>query len=233
MPSPQALRIEPEPAVIQPEALRHEIGGDNDGLLDLRFRDLFSAGDWARLPVAIRRRFTKRLAAGATAVYAGEVAGTRITFIGRVFGELVRVIGAPLPLSRDVGVPAIVSVTEDMRAGGQVWTRQFSRRRKFPQVIHTAKRFSGPTGLEEYVGRGVSMALTVHAVGESLVFRSTGYWVQVGARRFRLPEFLTPGRMVVTHAELGDGRFIFTLQVIHPVFGEIIRQSAVFSEVVS
>jgi hypothetical protein len=117
-----------------------------------------------------------------------------------------------------------------MRSGGQVWTRQFSRRRRFPQVIHTAKRFSGPTGLEEYAGHGVSMALTVHAVDGQLVFCSAGYWLEIAGRRYRIPRILTPGRMVVTHGELGDGRFVFTLQVIHPMFGEIIRQSAVFKE---
>jgi hypothetical protein len=229
MPSPQALRVEPAQGAIQPAAIPLE-RGDDDRLLDLRFRNLFNAEEWAKLPPPIRRRFTKRLAAGATAVYSGEVTETRITWLGKVFGQLVRVIGGPLPQSRDVGVPAIVTVTEDMRTGGQVWTRQFSRRRSFPQVIHTAKRFSGPTGLEEYAGRGVSMALTVHAVDGQLVFRSTGYWLQIGTRRFCIPSFLTPGRMVVTHGELGDGRFIFTLEVIHPVFGEIIRQSAVFTE---
>jgi hypothetical protein len=226
MSSPQALRIE-EPAAIAHEA---ETSSANDALLDLRFRNLFSADEWAKLPAAIRRRFTKRLAVGATVVYSGEVTDTRITWLGRIFGQLVRSIGGPLPLSRDVNVPAIVSVTEDMRSGGQVWTRQFSRHRRFPQVIHTAKRFSGPTGLEEYVGRGVSMSLTVHVEGGQLVFRSTGYWLQIGLRRYRLPRWITPGRMVVTHGELGDSRFIFTLQVIHPAFGEIIRQSAVFKE---
>jgi len=35
----------------------------------------------------------------------------------------------------------------------------------------------------------------------------------------------------VTHAELPDGRFAFTLQVIHPRLGLLIRQMAMFREV--
>src|SRR5262245_65924306 len=40
---------------------------------DVRFRALMSEADWASLPRAIRRRFSKRLAGGQTIVYAGEI----------------------------------------------------------------------------------------------------------------------------------------------------------------
>jgi hypothetical protein len=45
---------------------------------DLRFRALLSDEDWAALPLSIRRRFTKRLAAGRTTVFVGEVFETWI-----------------------------------------------------------------------------------------------------------------------------------------------------------
>jgi len=37
----------------------------------------------------------------------------------------------------------------------------------------------------------------------------------------------------VTHRDLGEGRFRFTLDVVHPRFGRLIRQSAVFREAMS
>ena len=40
---------------------------------DQRFRALLSDEDWGRLPLAIWRRFSKRLADGKTVVYVGEV----------------------------------------------------------------------------------------------------------------------------------------------------------------
>jgi Domain of unknown function (DUF4166) len=198
---------------------------------DLRFRNLLPAPDWAKLPKAIRRRFSKRLADGATVVYAGEVLETWMSRAGWLLVQALRVIGAPLPTDRSVHVPSVVSVTEDMATGGQIWTRLYARRNGFPQVVHSSKRFAGPTGLEEYVGYGVGMSLTIHVIDEALVFRSRDYFLELFGRRLRLPAWLSPGALTVTHAELPDGKFCFALQVAHPRLGVLIRQLAVFREV--
>ena len=200
---------------------------------DLRFRNLLPAPDWAKLPKAIRRRFSKRLADGATVVYAGEVLETWMSRTGWLLAQALRLIGAPLPIDRSLHVPSVVSVTEDMKTGGQIWTRLYARRDGFPQVVHSSKRFAGPTGLEEYVGRGVGMTLMVDARDGALIFRSKDYFVELGRWRLVLPRWLTPGALYVTHAELPDGKFSFTLQVIHPRFGLLIRQMAIFREVAS
>jgi hypothetical protein len=129
---------------------------------DLRFRALMSEAEWLALPATIRRRFSKRLAGGRTAVYVGEVTETRMSRVGFLLAQAARLIGGPLPVSRDAHVPSVVTVTEDVATNGQHWTRLYARRRGFPHIVHSSKRFAGPTGLEEYVGRGIGMALTVH-----------------------------------------------------------------------
>jgi hypothetical protein len=222
----------PEPRTdLRAPAARSE---PDDHLGDLRFRALMSGSDWAALPLAVRRRFSRRLAGGATIVYAGTVVETRMSRAGWWLAQAVRPIGAPLPLSRDRDVPAVVAVTEDMAGGGQgegqVWTRLYARRAGFPQIIHSAKRFAGPTGLEEHVGFGVGMALTVHTSDAALVFRSAGYFIRLFRRRVPLPRWLSPGVLTVTHAALPDGWFSFTLDLVHPRFGALIRQVAVFRE---
>jgi hypothetical protein len=196
---------------------------------DLRFRALLSDEDWAALPQPIRHRFSERLAGGNTIIYVGEVTETRMSKAGWLLAQLVRLIGGPLPRSRDAGVPSVVTVTEDPATGGQIWTRLYARRKGFPQVIHSSKRFAGPTGLEEYVGYGVGMALTVQVGKRALVFRSAGYFLRIGALRLVLPGWASPGALTVTHSEIGDGRFSFRLEIEHPRFGTLIRQSAVFA----
>jgi Domain of unknown function (DUF4166) len=207
----------------------------SDGRLldDHRFRDLLSDEDWGRLPVAIWRRFSKRLGEGKTVVYIGEIDDVSFSPVGWWVAQIARVIGGPLPTGRETGVPIIVTVTEDAASGGQIWTRICARRDGFPQVIHSAKRFAGPTGLEEYVGFGVSMELVLSVPNEALCFRSVGYALRLGRFRLPLPEWLTPGDLTVTHADLGDGRFRFTLEIVHPRFGMLVRQSAAFQEAAS
>src|SRR5216683_309605 len=163
---------------------------------DHRFRALLSDEDWGRLPVAIWRRFSKRLEDGKTVIYVGEVDEASLSRIGWWFAQAARMNG-------------------------------------FPQVIHSAKRFAGPTGLEEYVGFGVSMALRICVAKEALEFHSTGYAFQIGRLRLPLPEWLAPGDLTVTHSDLGGGEFRFTLDLIHPRFGRLIHQSAKFREAAS
>jgi hypothetical protein len=198
---------------------------------DLRFRALMRDNQWMALPPAIRRRFSKRLAAGATAVFAGEVLETWMSRAGWCLAQAARLFGGPLPTTRCIHVPSVVTVTEERSTRGQIWTRLYARRSGFPQVIHSSKRFAGPTGLEEYVGCGLGMTLTVDVREGALIFRSKDYFLQLFGRRFFLPRWLTPGALYVTHAELPDGKFSFTLQVIHPRLGLLIRQMAIFREV--
>ena len=197
---------------------------------DLRFRRLVGEAGWAELPEAVRARFSKRLGRGRTAIYCGEVVECRMSRFGVVLAQLGRLIGGPLPLSRDCWTPAAVSVTEDPCRNGQIWTRIYGRSRGFPQVIHSAKRFCGPTGLEEYLGGGFGIALAVRVEKGTLSFLSDHYFLKIGPLRLRIPAWLSPGRMRVSHVECGGGRFAFVLDLTHKLFGLLVRQTAMFDE---
>ena len=212
-----------------------------DGRLgDPRFRRLLGTDAWNRLPSAVRARFAHRLADGRTVVYRGRVTAMRANRVGRWLAQALRLVGAPLPLARDTGVASVISVTEDAAAyngqgGGQNWTRLYANRTGFPQIIHSAKRFTGPTGLEEHLGRacgvGLVMMLDVGEESGALVFRDRGYALEFGLRRLRLPRWLEPGRLAVRHEDRGHGRFLFALTLDHPWAGELIHQEGLYEDV--
>lgn len=199
-------------------------------LADLRFCALLGEAAWATLPEAVRRRFSKRLAPDEIAIYRGTVATTELSRAGRVLSFLARAIGAPLPLSDGATGPALVAVTEDASLGGQSWTRVYARPGHAPQTIHSTKRFRGETGLEEYVGYGIGMTLRVTVEAGALVFRSAGYFLELGRWRWRIPRALEPGRMQITHRDEEAGNFSFRLTLDHPVLGRLLHQLAYFSD---
>ena len=197
---------------------------------DSPFVRLLGPAAWTSLPIPIRRRFLRKIAAGASVTYAGEVVECRISRLGWWLAQLARVIGAPLPLNGDCGTPATVNVTEDRAGGGQYWSRHYGRRHGFPQVIQSTKRFAGPTGLEEYLGLGIGIALRLAVRGEALLFVSDHYFLRLPGLRLRCPHWLAPGELTVGHVDLGDGRFAFTLDLVHPRAGELFHQVAIFAD---
>jgi hypothetical protein len=219
-------------AQVIPFPRRAPADGAADEIGDLRFRALVGEAGWAALPGTTRARFGKRVADCRTAVYAGEIVECRMNRAGRLLAQFCRLIGAPLPLTRDADVPALVTVTEDAASGGQCWTRIYGRRRGLPQVIQSSKCFAGPTGLEEYIGFGVGIALNVEVADGALHFFSDHYFIRLGRLRLRLrlPRWLAPGRMRVSHVDCRHGLFAFVLRLDHPLFGALIRQTAMFRD---
>lgn len=201
-----------------------------EDVVDLRFRALVGEAGWSRLPAAVQRRFSKRLAPGQVLLYAGEVLETRLSRAGKLLSFLARAIGAPLPLADGMTGGATVAVMENAALGGQSWTRTYARAGRFPQVIHSVKCFAGATGLEEHVGCGIGMSLAVAEEGGALVFRSVRYFLDVGRWRVFLPRLLEPGGMEIVHRDEGDGAFLFTLALRHRRLGELIRQTARFRD---
>jgi len=184
---------------------------------------LVGASGWSRLPAAVRRRFA---AAHPDTVYDGDMA-LHCSPIGRVFAWLSRTVGSPLAALNAEGLATQVRVFGD-GAGGVAWERHFGGR----HLVRSTKAL-GPDGrLLERTDGGLGMDLDVFESGGSLVFESRRFFLLVGPRRWRLPvpALFTPGTCRVTHTDLGEGRFRFTLDMTHPLWGRTFHQTGVFSD---
>lgn len=198
---------------------------------DDRFLKLLGNKAWERLPVAIQRRFGRHIEDGKSVIYKGVITKMEMNLAGKMLANLCRIFGTPLPIDTDtVGTAAVVTVTEDKASNGQFWTRTYTRKAGFPQVIHSSKRFSGKTGLEEYIGFGISMDLKVSAQDDAIVFSSAGFNIAIGNWKLKFPRFLEPGNVTVSHADQGEGYFAFILEVSHSIFGKMIHQRGIFCE---
>lgn len=197
-----------------------------------KFETLMTPHDWAALPKSVQARFTQKPNAPAIRLYRGYVVYTRRNFFGGLLANCLRIIGAPLPLDTDNSdADAVVTVTPGSNGEGQVWTRHYARRARFPQIIQSAKRFSGPTGLEEYIGYGVGMSLKLRVEDSVLLFKSDHYFFKLGRFKLRLPTWVSPGDLIVSHADHGEGWFEFGLNLTHRIFGTLFDQSIMFQDV--
>lgn len=186
---------------------------------------------WTTLPDSVRARFLKYVGPEDSVIYRGHVETSRRNWAGAVLTQLLRCIGAPLPLDTNAdNEPAVVTITRHHDSGGQIWTRQYGRKNGLPQIIHSVKAFAGPTGLEERIGAGFAMSLELTAERNALLFTSAGYRWRGFGLDLPLPDWLAPGRLTVGHHPAAAGAFRFTLDLTHPWFGELLHQTLYFQD---
>lgn len=190
---------------------------------------LVGAAAWARLPPAVQRRFGT---AGVEAAYIGHME-LRCSHIGRFHAWVARLFGGPLTSRNASTVPTSVLVY-DNGSGGVVWERRFhrdgERGERGARIVRSTKEIGADGGLQERTDGGLSMSLDVFEEDGSLVFRSRRFWLVLGRLRVPVPGLLTPGTCRVTHTDLGQGFFRFSLTMTHGLWGETFHQSGVFAD---
>lgn len=208
-----------------------EIGFTTVPAAETRYRLLLGDAAWYQLPAAVKARFSKHLGSGDVVLYRGRVVETVLSPIGSLLAFAARLIGSPLPTSNGATGPALVMVTADADRGGQRWLRIYERPGQRPQMVQSTKLFRGSTGLEEYVGAGISMELLLEVDDGALVFRSRRYRFEAGPVAFTLPSWMAPGSMTIVHRQQPDGSFTFALSLDHAVLGRLLYQLAIFTDI--
>jgi Domain of unknown function (DUF4166) len=204
------------------------------------YAELLGVDGWTSLPANVRARFDPHDPSNANKTYRGKVIETQISTLGHILVQLARVVGAPLPLENGATGPATVVLSNlqqspTAKSSSQVWTRIYARSSgisgvALPQVIQSAKRFAGPTGLEEHLGFGLVMPLVLSVERRDLAFRATRFQLVMLGYRFTLPRWLTPFDCEVIHRDEGGGQFTFILSLTHPRFGRLVHQVAQFTD---
>lgn len=197
---------------------------------DARFASLIGETGWRALGANVRRRFSRLAGDGETVVYEGRVVAMHHTRLGAGLAAAARLVGGMLPLPAPAGARAVVIVSEDRAASGQIWTRVYARPGRFPQTVNSVKQFRGPTGLLERLGFGLHMYLDVREEAGALVFRSKGFGFGAGSVMMRLPRFVLPIDCEVRHEPVGEATFDFVLSVSAPALGTLIHQRCRFSD---
>lgn len=197
---------------------------------DLRFARLLGMAAWKRLTPSVRRRFSHHKSSKATVVYEGRTTHMTTSGLGKALAFLTRAFGGPLPTGVNVGDDATVVVHDNDDGVTQTWTRVYHRQDGTPQIIYSTKCFHPEGGLEERVFGRLSMTLDVTERDGNLAFNSSAYFLRIAGFRLRLPHWIGPGALEITHEDIDGTAFDFGLVLTHPLFGELIRQTIRFED---
>lgn len=179
---------------------------------------------WTRLPKAIQRRFA---VGHADTAYLGQM-DLRCSVVGHLFAALAHLLGGPLTHMNMTNVPTRVRVSANEH-GGVVWERSFHPEgQQQARIVRSTKEADADGSLLEHTDGGLSMSLDVYEENGSLVFCSRRFCLAWGRFRLPIPAWLTPGTCRVSHTDLGDGQFRFSLSMVHPLWGETFHQTGVF-----
>ena len=201
----------------------------NYNLLDkVGYPGLLGQAEWQKLHPMVRKRFSSD--SNKKATYQGVMKEVYLSFAGKVFAQLCRLIGTPLALYSGHNVPMEVHVYDDKDLGGMIWDRYYLYRDNPVNRVKSSKVILPEGILVEMVGYGLGMKLDVSQKDGAIFFESDYFFLQIGDRRIKIPNILTPGKTVVSQSAISDQAFEFSLKVTHSVFGVTYRQVGVFSE---
>ena len=122
-----------------------------------------------------------------------------MNWLGWLFAQAGRLVGAPLAPWPGEGVPVSVHVRRDP-TGGVCWERIYAYPGRAPLSIVSTKLVTPDGALLEVTRGGIGMRLALGVEDGALTFRSTGYFWRIGAWLAPLPLLLTPGRCTVATA---------------------------------
>jgi hypothetical protein len=74
------------------------------------------------------------------------------------------------------------------------------------------------------------MALRIGVEDGVLLFTSDHYFLRLGQYRCKLPPWLSPGHLTVSHHAVSETQFEFGLDVVHRWFGKLLHQRALFED---
>lgn len=198
----------------------------NKWVKTLDYRALVGKENWKKIHPAVQKRFSTK--AHDTVTYQGVMNEVYLSFAGKIFAQFCRLIGTPLALYEGKDVPMEVKVYPNDKLNGMTWDRFYQYLDKPVNKVKSTKCILPNEGLAEMVGFGFGMKLNVTEREGAIVFESEYFFWQVGNKKIRIPDWLTPGKTVVSQRAINDEEFEFRLDVRHPVLGEVYRQVGVF-----
>ena len=147
--------------------------------------------------------------------------------MGKLLGWLVQHTGALMP-HEGANVPVSIEVWTEPGSVAVFKRREYFFKERKPFTFSSKMQLDPGGMLAEYVGGGFGMYIRVHVFEGNLHFEDGGYFMDVLGKKIPIPAFLSPGRVLLKHEDIGIDEFAITIEITHPWFGLLYFQQGRF-----
>ncbi len=193
------------------------------------YRNLFSQKDWAKLHPSIQQGFPPDL--HKTVTYQGEMEEVYLSFAGKLLAQCCRLIGTPLALYSEKNISMEVKVYPNNKLSGMNWDRFYHYKNSPVNQVTSTKCLienAGNAYLTEMFKCGFGMRLEVYEKNGAIHFESKNFFWEFKNITINIPQWLSPGKTIISQKALDDNRFEFRLDTTHALFGKVFHQVGVF-----
>lgn len=185
--------------------------------------------NWHQLHPNVQRRFNRLPTEHKPIIYKGVMKQVQRSKAGWLFAFLTRIIGNPLTPYQAQNVPMTVELSTKPGKKGVYWKRTYLFDNRKAYTVTSVKKDEDGR-MMECVGGGFGMFLDIYAHEGALHFKSTRFFWKFLKFYIPLPHLITPGRTHVIHKDLGQGKFLFTISMDHPILGQTFFQTGTFHD---
>lgn len=190
--------------------------------------------EWKNLHPDIQARFERNPALTKPLYYTGHLSQLTSSKFGKILGylSLPFLKGALIPFD-DFDFPVDIKVYSRPN-DPSIYKQRIYRLHDRKSIQFTSHMRESDRGeVLEYVGMGLGMKLILYVKDGDLYFTSDGYFWLILGWRIPLPDFLTPGKVFLSHCNDNPSQFNIRIEIKHGVFGVSFTQIGVFHEILN
>lgn len=194
------------------------------------FKKILGA-EWNSLHPEIQARFAKNPTLGAPLFYTGFLSELTCSKVGKCIGLLAGpfIKGALIPYN-DQDIPVDIQVYSKPNCDFIFKQRIYRLHKRKPIQFTSYMRESEKGEVLEYVGAGLGMKLVLSVCEGNLYFKSDGYFWDILGWRMPIPDWLTPGKVNLSHCNDSVNQFNIRIEIRHVLWGLTFSQVGVFYE---
>ena len=138
--------------------------------------------------------------------------------------------GALLPLNLE-NVPVNITVSSEPSPAIIYKSRTYHLPNGQDEVFLSSMKTNEYGELIEHIGCGIHINLDVYTEAGDLYFQSLNYFLELGFFKLPIPSLLSPRKTLLQHIDLDGKRFSICIEIVHPWFGVMFKQSGEFVEI--